>query len=269
MKIFSKKAMKVSHRPFLLLCYIHIYKCGGSSMRRYIREHLLTTEITLVDQWAYEWERTIKPANKLLGNFTRAEYLRNLSATKDSQESIVILTHSFFYEFMKNWPAFSFATMLRDPVNRIISQFFFQKREFSFFTDSKFIKWLDSISSYEFNLQTAALSSSPNLKLARSDLENAKANLHFFDFIGLVDEYETSLKLFNRIYGINSNSTPPKLNVNPETPDVPAEVLKQIRERCTYDIELLEYAQILFKAKQAAFEMIDAGDPSIPPKSIT
>ena len=108
MKILPKKIVRVHSRPILRLCYIHIYKCGGSSMRKYIKEHLLTTETTLIDQWAYEWERSIKPANKMLGNFTRAEYLRNLSAVNDDQESVVILTHSFFYEFMKKWPVFSF-----------------------------------------------------------------------------------------------------------------------------------------------------------------
>jgi len=238
-------------------------------MRKYIREQLLMPGTILVDQWAYEWERSINPPNKILGNFTRGEYLRNLIAKKNNQDSIVILTHSFFYAFMKQWPSFSFATMLRNPVNRVISQFFFQKREFSFFKGSEFIQWLDSISSYEYNLQTAAFSGSPNLNITHSDLEQAKANLHYFDFIGLVEEYEASLKLFNRIYGINYEGTPPQENVNPELAEIPEILFNQIRERCNYDLELIEYAWILFKAKQAAFEMIDAGDPSVAPKSIT
>ena len=116
-------------------------------------------------------------------------------------------------------------------------------------------------------MQTAALSGSPSLNITRSNLEQAKANLHYFDFIGIVDEFGTSLKLFNRIYGIKD--VPPRLNASPGTTKIPESLLKKIRERCYYDIELIEYAQTLFKAKRAAFELIDAGDPTIAPKSIT
>ena len=42
--------------PEIKLIYIHIYKCGGSSMRSYIKEHLVDSNTTYIDHWAYLWE---------------------------------------------------------------------------------------------------------------------------------------------------------------------------------------------------------------------
>ena len=107
------------------LCYIHVYKCGGTSMRNFNTENIDLTNTIFIDQWVYDWERTNTRTDRLLGNITRAEYLRYLSSQWDKSDNVIVLTHSFFYSFMKRWPDFSFATMLRDPIKRVVSQFFF------------------------------------------------------------------------------------------------------------------------------------------------
>jgi hypothetical protein len=254
--------------PPLRLCYIHVYKCGGSSMRQYIVDHLVTPETRLVDQWAYEWERRISPPDRVLGNVTRAEYLRFQAVPPEHSGPVVILTHCFFYEQMKRWPGFSFATLLRDPVERAVSQFYFQRRVFEHFQESDLRAWLDGLPSFELNMQTAAFCGAPDLAVSRVHLEMAKANLHAFDFVGFVDDYPESLRLFDRIYGVAAGAATPELNATPYRPRLAPEVRELLAERCALDRELLDYARRLFRAKRAALEMIDAGDPALAPPSL-
>jgi hypothetical protein len=250
------------------LCYIHIYKCGGTSLRKHITDHLVTPRTTLIDQWAYGWEWAVTGRDRGLGNLARAEYLRLLSARWASDEHVVVLTHAFFYAFMTRWSGFSFATLLRDPLKRVLSQFHFQKRTFVQCRDDELTAWLDSVSSFEFNMQTAALCGAPATTLTPVHLEMAKANLHHFDFVGFVDDYAGALALFDRIYGVPGQPAMQHLNASPEPMDVPAEVADRVRERCRLDLELVEYARRIYVAKRAALDMIAAGDPEILPPTI-
>ena len=234
-------------------------------MRDYMRKHLVGLGTTVIDQWAYEWENHITPPHRYLGNITRSEYLRYRIANLRTKNALV-MTHSFFYEFMKNWNSFSFATLLRDPVKRIISQFQFSKRTFERDKDAEMNKWLSDQSMFEYNLQTAALCGVPSLDINEMHLEKAKANLHYFDFIGFVDQFELSINLFNRIYSIGNNEKLPWLNATPEKNRIPDHLISDLRERCKYDLKLIVYAQDLFKAKLAALEMIDSRDSEKAPK---
>lgn len=261
---FARRPPTVPHPPNL--CYIHIYKCGGSSFRKHITDHLVTTRTTLIDQWAHGWEWPLTERDRALGNVIRAEYLRYLSRGWRDGEHVVVLTHAFFYAFMARWRGFSFATLLRDPVERVLSQFSFQKRTFERSRDDELSAWLDAVSSFEFNMQTAALCGAPAATLTEAHLEMAKANLHHFDFVGFVDDYEGALALFDRVYGVVGRTSVYRLNASPEPRAVPAEVVERVRERCHLDRELVAYARRLYVAKRAALDMLEAGDPErLPP----
>jgi hypothetical protein len=237
-------------------------------MRKHIVDHLVTPETTFVDQWAYAWERDISPPDRLLGNMTRSEMLR-LGSLALATGRTVVTTHSFFYEWMKNLPGFRFATLLRDPVARIISQFDFQRRELGLHEDQDLVDFINELPSFELNLQTAALCGSPRADIDGTDLEQAKANLHFFESIGFVEDFARSLGLFNRLFNIETNRPAPAVNVSPDPPPtLPDPVLAVLRERSRFDRELYEYAQRLFRAKLAALELLDSDDPERPPPSI-
>lgn len=260
---------KKSPQPTLLrLLYVHIYKCGGSSMRKHIADHLVTPETNFVDQWAYAWERDISPPDRLLGNVTRSEMLR-LGPLAGVTGRTVVTTHSFFYEWMKNLTGFRFGTMLRDPIARIVSQFGFQQREFGLHEGQDVLAFINQLPSFELNLQTAALCGSPRPDINATDLEQAKANLHYFEFIGFVEDYPRSLQLFNRLFAVEANGPVPEVNVSPDPPPtLPDQVLEALRTRSRFDRELYEYAERLYRAKLAALEMLDSGDPNRPPPSI-
>jgi hypothetical protein len=255
-------------RTALRLLYVHIYKCGGTTMRRHITDHLVGPGTTLVDQWAYAWEREIDPPDRLLGNFVRAELLR-LGPLAAPSGSTVVLTHSFFYEWMKALPGFRFVTLLRDPVARLISQFDFQRRELGMHAGEDRTAWLADQPSYVFNLQTAALCGCPAESIGREHLERAKANLHCFDVIGFVDRFPEALSLFNRTFGLGDVPQPPRLNVSPgpavSLDDATRDLLL---ERSQLDQELCAYAARLARAKVAALELLERGDPETPPPSV-
>jgi hypothetical protein len=253
--------------PEIKLIYIHIYKCGGSSMRSYIKEHLVDSNTTYIDHWAYLWEADVVPPDRLLGNVLRSEELR-LGPLRNPSGSTVVATHSFFYEWMKRLDGFSFATMLRDPIRRVVSQFDFEQRMFDRHKDQSVVEFIDGISSYEFNLQTAALSGSPRMDVGPIDLEKAKANLHVFDAIGFVESFDESLRLFNKIFGIESSAVAPTENVSPEGSVVPEWLVDLLQERCSYDIELYEYAQRLYRGKVAALELLATDDRESTPPSL-
>lgn len=246
------------------LIYIHIYKCGGSSMRRYIEEHLVDSGTTYLDHWAYMWEPDVSPGDRLLGNVMRSEELR-LGPLRNPTGSTVVTTHCFFYEWMKRLDGFSFATMLRDPIRRVVSQFNFEQRVFDRHKDQSLVDFVDGISSYEFNLQTAALCGSPRLDIGPIDLEQAKANLHMFDSIGFVETFDESLRLFDKIFGIETGTAAPTENVSPEGSPLPDWLVELLKERCAYDLELYEYAQRLYLGKVAALELLETDNRDTPP----
>lgn len=247
------------------LCYVHIYKCGGSSLRHHVRKHLVTRETRLIEQRVYVWERPISRADRALCNMIRAEHLRQLSMTWDANEHVVILTHTFFYEFMKRWGPFSFATLLRDPIERIISQFHFERRTFSDCRDVELHAWLDAISPFDYNLQTAALCGGPCTEIESAHVQMAKANLHCFDFVGLVEEFPASTSLFNWTYGIAGNAPIERLNASPDSAAIPESLRATLEDRCRFDIDLVAHGRRLFLAKQAAMEVMRSADASALP----
>lgn len=249
------------------LIYIHIYKCGGTSMRRHIEEHLVDDSTQYIDHWAYMWEPDVQPLDRLLGNVMRSEELR-FGPLRDPSGSVVVATHCFFYEWMKSLPDFRFATMLRDPISRVISQFDFEQRVFGRHEDQSIVDFIDGLSSYEFNLQTAALCGSPRFPIDEINLEQAKGNLHMFDFVGFVERFDESLGLFNRIFDIDSSAPAPVENAGPPGQPLPDWLTDRIRERARFDLELYDYARRLYRGKVAALEILDSNDREQPPPSL-
>jgi hypothetical protein len=100
------------------------------------------------------------------------------------------------------------------------------------------------------------------------DLEKAKANLHVFDAIGFVESFDESLRLFNEIFGIESSAAAPTENVSPAGSEIPEWLTDMLRERCSHDLELYEYAQRLYRAKVAALELLATEDRETTPPSL-
>lgn len=229
------------------LFFVHIPKCGGTTFRHYIKEYLANWRTEIIDTKDYNELEKDLPDGFHISNMTRSEHIR-LRLLKPRKNRIV-MAHVCFYEYMKGLD-YSFATFLRDPVDRIISHYYFFHKEDPDFHSLP--DWLRS-SKTELNLQTAFLCGNPKTKVSRWDLQLAKVNLHFFDFIGIVEYFDSSLKLFTSIYKTRPPDEIPVVGANIKETykrrDIPRDVVNLIAERSGYDIELYEHARKLFKEK--------------------
>lgn len=137
-----------------------------------------------------------------------------------------------------------FITILRNPVSRFISHSHY------LVVDLEILESLTKIPEIDFNLQTTYLSGCKSLCATHDDLEIAKKHLDVYDFIGITEYYDDSVKLFTRIFslpyfGWRKN----KYHVTKKKNAVPQEVKERIKELSHLDVELYEHAKALFKEK--------------------
>lgn len=160
-------------------------------------------------------------------------------------------------------------TYLRDPLQHIISHY-----QYTFDHPEKFEflpKGLENIidfanCKYGNNLQTRFISGIEDLsKDPKASLQKAKENLlKEFDIIGLTEEFDKSLILLGKamgwkiIYYLKKNKGQRREKVAPPTP----EEIQKLREILKYDIELYEFAKMLFRAQMDKNEWVFAKEKS-------
>lgn len=186
---------------------------------------------------------------------------------------------------------FRYITMLRHPVKRVLSQYYFGKSKYHGdtvrrkFTDSQLINDiiqkmpLEDVMTYPIvsSSMTLLISGEFELYKAQSDLiraydgrgplperlsvpaevlHRAKANLsQHFAVVGLTEYFDTSLLLYKHMLGW-SNIYYETRNItkpNPQRNQLSADTLKHIEHCCALDIELYTHAVGLFEAQKAAY----------------
>jgi len=154
----------------------------------------------------------------------------------------------------------SYITLLRHPINRVISAYYFQLRNPVWPVARKLLS--EGTSLYEYvsagghphasNWQTLLLSSGSFSAepCTRDQLETAKHNLReHFPVIGLTERFDETLILLRRRFRWSSVFYL-RENVDPNhtrRPPVDRETLRAIEEANQLDMELYHYAQTLFE----------------------
>ena len=82
----------------------------------------------------------------------------------------------------------------------------------------------------------------------RQTLETAKRNLDAFTVAGLVERFDESVDLMQRLLGWTARTTTPTLNVTPERREPPADALTTLLQRNRLDLELYEFAAERFSS---------------------
>lgn len=163
----------------------------------------------------------------------------------------------------------TYITVLRDPVERAISFYYYAKKEpkhylhkiinegctlhelvekrLSIETNNDQVRWLSLL-----NQRLV-----PSGFVTRQMLAEAKHNLeqHIAAF-GLAERFDDSLRLFQAVLGL-PDSPYESTNTNPERPrasEIPERTLDLIREHNALDIELYEFARGLFQRRFAALD---------------
>jgi hypothetical protein len=152
---------------------------------------------------------------------------------------------------------------LRDPVDRVISTYYFWRHHAPLSPQSPWLYFAQAKSFDGFvrsdnyfvrqgieNLETWQLADDLRWRYhtvpEQDVLAVAKENLDKFDFIGLCEEFEDSVQRFCRYLGADPPRVPPhelKTKIRKAPSEISASTIEIIKERNRADIELYEYAR--------------------------
>ena len=236
-----------------VVIFVHIPKTAGTTLRHIIQHQFKPNNI-------FEFYNLEKRQNRVT---TGVEKLKSLS---DSQKNAIkfVSGHAGFglHQFLQQ--PYTYITVLRDPVARIISYYhFLQKRESDLVKDKSLE---DFVCSYRgvHNSMTCYLSGvtlkfqlrDPNLDLenarySQETLALAKQNLKkHFKVVGLVEKFDETCILLKKNLGWNIPLNYARKNVSSKsksTKEISQETLNLIHEYNSLDIQLYECAQEVFQ----------------------
>jgi hypothetical protein len=230
--------------PEQTVIFLHIHKTAGTTLNRIIERQYPMQQI-----WTLDEQHTFDDLLDLSeGQRARVRMLRG---------------HMIFglHEHMPS-PS-SYFTLLRDPIERVISFFYFIRRNphhyhFNPITsaDLGLREFLGlRLNNMMDNGQTRMLAGTEQYKYpigacAQELLEAAKRNLHeSFSVVGLTERFDETLLLLKRAYGWR-NVRYVRQNVTGERPlqsDLPQATLDLVSKYNRLDLELYEYAAKLFE----------------------
>lgn len=249
-----------------VLIFLHISKAGGSTLHTILEKqypgvgHYFTSGNPRGEEKG-RWERL------------SMEERENISVVRGHVNYGV-------HEFIKKPSVY--ITMLRNPVERVISHYYFHKRDVGHYLHKESLSENWTLEDFvcktteNDNGQTRALAGVLDVYsflragqsaisfggCGREILEIAKSNLRDFAVVGLTERFDESLILLKRTLGWQNAPVYVKENVTADRPRkevVPQDVLDLIKKHNELDIELYRYATELFenqiKKQDASFQI--------------
>ena len=243
------------------LAFIHIPKCSGTSFENY-----LATSSQFKGRCNCFTGVDLQGRLEDFGSYLR----RNASSS-------FVFGHIYYAVYERYIPNALFATFLRDPVQRTISQYKswhdpknFQPKDPHYIkstpavkealeftqraTLEEFVKTNNSIviSGALGNIQTRMLSSYENVSF-EMHLESAKENLAKCIFFGLTEKFEESIGLFQSTFPDAPAYALKPVHENRslvEVSDISSETMDIIKEQVSFDILLYDFAKTLFEERK-------------------
>jgi hypothetical protein len=218
-----------------ILIHLHMPKTGGTTLKRIINKNIPPGGLNY-DIYAESEQRKIK--------------LRNLSSKRvySIQGHFPFGVHQYFQE-----PSI-YITMLREPIERIISEYYYI-RSMPSHNQYHQVKNLN-LGEYQqqlgkINLQTRLISGQ-GTPVIIAHLEEAKKNIEkHFSVVGITEMYNESIFLMKKTLGWKRIHYK-KLNVTKEKPaidNLPEKTIDLIKENNQIDIELYQFAKKLLIKK--------------------
>lgn len=221
-----------------LVIFIHIPKSAGSSLSQVARANYRPEELQDHESLA-----------------DRAQPLADLSESQKAKLKAVI--GHYYYGIHEGFPGrdVTHVTMLRDPVERVLSSYYFLKTYPGYepVAEMTIKQFIDSYPESR-NLQTLMLSGLKDRDdqgLFIPNLERAIQNLNGFRAVGLTERFEQSVAMIGRALGW-SNIEYPRVNVTADKPNssqVSADDIAYVKKANGLDISLYQRAVEIFQAQ--------------------
>lgn len=239
-------APKLSQR----ICFIHVPKCGGSSLRGAIarcyplRYRIRSRGIQHIEA------ATSKNAAQVLGIDVHAYRLGLLRNLLSEPENVFVSGHvafskATFEEYGDRW---RFVTILREPVARWYSSYFFNRYKQSehYRLEAELEEFVESpraLASASMYIRYFSSESVMDGVRSFDAVRRAKENLSHFSVAGVLEDQMSFVGAFSSRFGVRLKL--PRVNTNPAPASVrssvPAHIHRRVLELCAPDRAIYEY----------------------------
>ena len=228
-----------------LILFLHIPKAAGSTFKKILNRN-------------YSRNSIIQFTGK------KSEIENFLLLPEQRKKAINVIEGHMTYGFHKFIPKpYKYLTFLRDPVERVVSLYYFIKRRPAHYLHNKIIN--DNMSLLDFinsnlsveidNHQTRLISGIEDIPIGSCSIEifeKAKSNLiNDFVFVGISEKFNESLLVFKDIFKQNNifYSVRNQTKNRPLVKNIPDSVINAIAEKNKFDIELYRLAKQMMEKK--------------------
>ena len=244
------------------IVFFHFFKCGGTSIAQAIKSCYLNLELSQNRHIFHLNGGAVQNATQKIIDFSDFPFPQtNYDEIKDkfkeymllyymSQKHIKYIAGHFTFSeiaYQHFYDKYSFITVLRDPVERFISSYFY-KRYKTGKIDKDFKEYLKSENclrgGFHYVKSLSNLDSTEDYNSAKA-IAKAKENLDKFKIVGLLEYKEEFLNQFEDQFGRRLKIK--VLNKSPKSEAyrksiITEEIKEKIREICKPDIEIYQYA---------------------------
>jgi len=244
--------------------FLHIQKCGGSSINQAIKSCYQTLNITQDRYLSHLDSEAAFKAVQMSGGQTNLsagtindypilQFRENLLLYYMSQQRIRYIAGHFSFSataYQHFFEKYAFVTVLRDPVERWISAYFYNryKKAGDRKLDADFTAYLDSELGRSRGYTCVKLLGGANPAgdyTSEQAITRAKDNLQKFTVVGCLEYQEDFVRQFEQQFGrklkIRSTNQSPKSKAYRRSL-ITEEIEEKIREICKPDVEVYQYA---------------------------
>ena len=234
-----------------LIAFVHIPKTAGSTLTT-----MMEVQYSPAQTYKIHYDGSRKQVRRLK---------EALSRRRDSLR--IVRGHMDFAWNALMPPDTRFFTILRDPVERVISHYYQYRRKqdspiHALAMRSSLLQWVRDCGIDEMdNGQTRRLAGAMPLpcgEISSETLEKAKANLASrFVVVGLTERFDESQVLLHRAFGWPYRRYPKRrIGINRvQRTELSAEVLKGIENCNRFDLDLYRFASELFEKQVSGIDM--------------
>ncbi|MCF6153329.1 MAG: hypothetical protein E3K38_13805 [Candidatus Kuenenia stuttgartiensis] len=231
--------------------FMHIPKCGGTSISHAISRKYLTPDFTrnrIVSLDTYASSNTAK-----LLDLQTLKFRENLLLYFMNMKNVKYISGHFSFSeiaFREFHNKFAFVTVLREPVKRWISVYFYSRYKESTHckieTDiTTFIQSKEGKSKGHAYIRFLGGIDEEMDYTSKQALDRAKGNLDKFDIVGFLEYKENFIQQFENRFGVRLALK--KENPSPVTQIfkdsvITEEIIEKIKTICKPDIEIYQYA---------------------------